>query len=214
MTALARRILVADDHELIREGLKRILREGGIAKEVGEAKDAHEVMARVQKEHWDLVILDLNFGGRSGLEVLKDVKRLYPRVSVLVLSMYPEEQFAMRVIRAGADGYLNKGSPSASLLAAVRRILGGERYISEGVAEQLFNAAARPSDGPLHAALSDREDEILRLIAGGRTVGEIARHLNLSVKTVSTHRGNVLRKLGLRNNAQIMHYARENGIAD
>lgn len=209
MTTAGKKILLADDHELIREGLKRILLEGKIATTVGQASSAPEVTDLVRKEKWDLVILDLNLPGRSGLEVLKEIKGEFPRLPVLVLSMYPEEQFAVRVIRAGADGYLNKNSASQELLRAVRRVLGGERYISAEVAEQLFNAAARPADAAVvaHEALSDREDQVLRLIAAGRTVGEIARQLSLSVKTVSTYRTNVLRKLSLANNAQLMRYA-------
>jgi len=212
MTTVGGKILVADDHELVREGLKRLLLDGKLARMVGEAQRDHEVMALLRREPWDLVTLDLNLPGRSGLEILKDIRTEFPRVPVLILSMYPEEQFALRVIRAGAAGYLNKNAARPVVLDAVGRVLKGERYISTLVAEQLFNAATRPGDAPAHAALSNREDQVLRLIAGGSTVGEIAVQLSLSVKTVSTYRTQVLRKLSLANNAQLMRYAHEHGL--
>jgi two-component system invasion response regulator UvrY len=214
MDVARKKILIADDHSLIREGLKRILLEGKIASTVGEASSAQEAADSVRSGKWDLVVLDLNLAGRSGMEVLKEIKGEFPHLPVLVLSMYPEEQFAVRVIRAGADGYLNKNSASQELLAAVRRVLSGERYISAKVAEQLFNAAARPDDVAAHDTLSDREDQVLRLIAAGRTVGEIAVLLSLSVKTVSTYRTNILRKLSLANSAQLMRYAQDHGLGE
>lgn len=208
------KILIADDHDLIREGLKGILLEGKIARQIGEASDAASAAAAVRREKWDLVILDINLGGRSGLEVLKEIKAEHPRLPVLMLSMYPEEQFALRVIRAGAAGYLNKNLAAQTLLEAVRQIRGGGRYLSPRTAEQLINNLQQPADQPLHAALSMREDQVLRLIASGRTVGEIARQLNLSVKTVSTYRAKILDKLGLANNAQIMRYAQEHNLGE
>lgn len=214
MSAADLKILIADDHELIREGLKRILLEGRTARQVGEALDAAEAIAAVRREKWDLVILDINLGGRSGLEVLKDIKAEFPRLPVLMLSMYPEEQFALRVIRAGAAGYLNKNLASRVLLEAVRQVQTGGRYVSPKVAEQLINAVQQPAGQALHATLSDREDQVLRLIGAGRTVGEIAQQLNLSVKTVSTYRTNILQKLGLENNAQIMRYAQEHQLKE
>lgn len=214
MSAADLKILIADDHELIREGLKRILLEGKTARQVGEALDAAEAIAAVRREKWDMVILDINLGGRSGLEVLKDIKAEFPRLPVLMLSMYPEEQFALRVIRAGAAGYLNKSLASRVLLEAVRQVQAGGRYVSPKVAEQLINAVQQPTGQALHATLSDREDQVLRLIGTGRTVGEIAAQLNLSVKTVSTYRTHILQKLGLENNAQIMRYAQEHQMEE
>ncbi len=214
MSLSAVKVLIGDDHELIREGLKRILVDGGRANQVGEASSAAETVAAVRKEKWDVVILDINLGGRSGMEVLKEIKTEFPRLPVLMLSTYPEEQFALRAIRAGASGYLNKNLASRVLVEAVRQVLAGGQYISPKVAEQLVNAVKQPAGQPLHAALSDREDQVLRLIAGGRTVGEIARQLTLSVKTVSTYRTIVLRKLGLDNNAQLMRYAQEHGLGE
>ena len=203
------RILISDDHELIREGLKRILMEGKIASHIGEAADAGETLAAVRREKWSIVILDINLGGRNGVEVLKEIKAEFPQQRVLVLSSYPEEQFALRVIRAGAAGYLNKNLATGTLIEAVHRVMAGGQYISPKVSELLVDAVQQPAGQPLHAALSDREDQVLRRIAMGRTVGQIAAELNLSVKTVSTYRTIVLRKLGLHNNAQLMRYAQE-----
>ncbi|MDB6113591.1 MAG: Two component transcriptional regulator, LuxR family, partial [Lacunisphaera sp.] len=206
------KVLICDDHELIREGLKRILLDTGNAHRVGEVSSAEEALAAVRRETWDIVILDINLGRRSGLEVLKEIKAEFPRLPVLVLSMYPEEQFALRVIRAGANGYLNKNLATRVLLKAIRQVMAEGQYISPKVAEQLVTAVRQPAGQPLHAALSDREDQVLRLIAAGRTVGEIALQLNLSVKTVSTYRSIVLRKLGMENNAQLMRYAQEHEL--
>ncbi|HUR56339.1 MAG TPA: response regulator transcription factor [Opitutaceae bacterium] len=207
-------VLISDDHALIREGLKRILLEGGTAHRVGEAADAQETMAAVRQDKWDIVILDINLGGRSGMEVLKEIKAEFPRLPVLMLSTYSEEQFALRVIRAGASGYLNKNVATQVLVTAIRLVLRGGQYISAGVAAQLMQAVQQPAGQSLHAALSDREDQVLRLIGAGRAVGEIAGDLDLSVKTVSGYRAIVLRKLGLQNNAQLMRYAQEHGMAE
>ncbi len=206
------RILIGDDHALIREGLKRILLDGGIARHIGEAGDATETMAAVRRESWSIVILDINLGGRNGVEVLKEIKAEFPAQRVLMLSSYPEEQFALRVIRAGASGYLNKNMAAQTLIEAIEQVIAGRRYVSPKVAEQLFEAVQKPADQPLHSTLSDREDQVLRLIAAGHTVGEIAGLLHLSVKTVSTYRAIVLRKLSLENNAQLMRYAQDHGL--
>ena len=214
MSLSALKVLISDDHELIREGLKRILIDGGRASQVGEAASAVETMMEVRKGKWDVVILDINLGGRSGMEVLKEIKAEFPRLPVLMLSTYPEEQFALRAIRAGASGYLNKNQASRVLVDAICPVMAGGQYISPKVAEQLFLAVKQPAGQPLHATLSDREDQVLRLIASGRAVGEIAGQLNLSVKTVSTYRTLVLRKLALENNAQLMRYAQEHGLGD
>lgn len=208
------KILICDDHALIREGLKRILLDGGIASRIGEAADAAETMTAMRRESWSVVILDINLGGRNGMEVLKEIKGEFPSQRVLMLSSYPEEQFAVRVIRAGASGYLNKNLATSILLEAIHQVMAGRRYVSPKVAEQLFNAVQQPAGQPLHATLSDREDQVLRLIATGSTVGEIAVRLSLSVKTVSTYRTIVLQKLGLKNNAQLMRYAQEHGLSE
>lgn len=212
MTSRNLKVLICDDHELIREGLKRILLDSGKAGRVGEAARAEEVIAAVRREPWDIVILDINLGSRSGLEVLKEIKADFPRLPVIILSIYPEEQFALRVFRAGANGYLNKNLDTSVLIEAIRQVLTTGQYVSAKVAEQLLNAVKQPDGQPLHAMLSDREDQVLRLIGSGRTVGEIAQQLELSVKTVSTYRSIVLRKLGLGNNAQLIKYAQEHGL--
>ena len=206
------KILICDDHALIREGLKRVLLDTNKASRVGEASRAEEVMAAVRRDLWDVVILDINLGGRGGMEVLKEIKADFPRLPVLMLSMYPEEQFALRVFRAGANGYLNKNLATKVLIEAIRQVLTDGQYISAKVAEQLLNAVKQPDGQPLHAMLSDREDQVLRLIGAGRTVGDIASQLNLSVKTVSTYRSIVLRKLSLENNAQLMRYVQQHGL--
>lgn len=208
------KVLICDDHELIREGLKRILLDTGKASRVGEASSVAGALAAVRAEPWDIVILDINLGGQSGLDALKDLKTDFPRLPVLMLSIYPEEQFALRVLRAGANGYLNKNLATKVLIEAIRQVLTNGQYISAKVAEHLVNAVKQPEGQPLHASLSDREDQVLRLIGVGRTVGEIAKQLNLSVKTVSTYRMIVLRKLNLENNAQLMRYVQEHGLEE
>jgi len=206
------KVLICDDHELIREGLKRILLDGAVASHIGEANGAHEAMAAARREDWDVVILDINLAGRSGLEILQDLKSEFPRLPVLILSTYPEEQFALRAIRAGANGYVNKNLAARVLVDAILQVLDGGRYIGPKVAEQLANAVLQSSGQPLHAALSNREDQVFRLIAAGYAVGEIAAQLHLSVKTISTYRTIILRKLSLRNNAQLMRYAQDHGL--
>jgi len=212
MTARSLNVLVCEDHELVREGLKRVLLEGGIARRVGEAATAAEAMTQARRERWDVVILDINLGGRNGVEVLKDLKAEFPALPVLMLSSYPEEQFAVRALRAGASGYLNKNQAAKVLVGAVSVVAAGARYISPKVAELLADLVDRPGDRPPHTTLSDREDQVFRLLAAGSTVGEIARQLHLSVKTVSTYRTQVLRKLGVANNAQLMRYAQDHGL--
>jgi DNA-binding NarL/FixJ family response regulator len=204
--------LICDDHELIREGLKRILIDGGLAHLVGEASNASEAIAAIRRERWDIAILDISLGGRSGIELLAEVTDEFPKLPVLILSTYSEEQFALRAIRSGARGYLNKNMGSRALIEAIRQVMAGGHHFSQRVAEQLINATRRPKDQPSHTKLSNREDQVLRLIGAGRTVSEIATQLILSVKTVSTYRSIVLRKLSLRNNAQLMRYALENGL--
>ncbi len=201
------KILVCDDHALIREGLKRILFNSGIAGHIGEAASAPQAMEELRRGKWSIVILDINLNGRSGMEVLKEIKAEFPKLPVLMLSYYPDEQFALR-----ANGYLNKNLAARTMIEAIQQVIAGGQYISPKVAEQLFNAVQSPGLQPLHHTLSDRENHVLRLIGAGHTVGEIAQRLSLSVKTVSTYRTITLRKLNLKNNAQLMRYAQENGL--
>lgn len=205
------RVLIADDHAVVRRGLKQILALELDAVQVGEAADAAELRRELQRQKWDLVVMDLSMPGADGLELLKDLKRSHADVPILVLSMHAEDQFAIRSLRAGADGYLTKEAAPATLAAAVRKLLAGGKYISEALAHKAIVAPAT-GDRPLHELLSDREYQVLRALATGRSAKEIAHDLRLSAKTVSTYRARVLEKLQLRTNADLIQYALRNGI--
>ena len=208
------RILLADDHAMVRHGLQLIL--AGALKDAtfGEAEDCRQALAAALAHHWTLVILDVSMPGRGGLDVLKELKSRRPKLPVLMLSMYAEQEFAVRALRAGAAGYLSKASAGNELLRAVRRILAGGRYISATLADQLASELDRPQDGLLHNRLSAREFEILRLIAAGKTVTEIAIELVLSGNTISTYRARILEKMQMRTNAELMHYAIRNKLVE
>jgi len=208
------RILVCDDHPIVRRGLREILEQAGAPVTVGEAASAAEGLALARKQSWDTVVLDITMPGRSGLELLKELKSERPHVPVLVLSVHPAEQYAVRVLRAGASGYLTKESAPEELLTAIRHIVRGGRYISPSVGETLADDLGRPAEQLPHHGLSDREFEIMRRLASGKRVSEIADQLHLSVKTVSTYRARVLRKLNLRTTAEIMRYALKHGLVD
>jgi DNA-binding NarL/FixJ family response regulator len=200
-------ILVADDHAVVRQGLKQILKEAFSRAVFGEASDSAQVLERVWKEPWDIVILDLTMPGRSGLEVLKEIKQAHPALPVLMLSMHPEDQFAVRLLKAGAAGYMTKESAPDALVGAVRKAIGGGRYISSTLADKLASFLVNDVEVAPHETLSDREFLILRLIANGKPVSVIARELSLSVKTVSTYRSRLLEKMNLSNNTELVHYA-------
>jgi two-component system, NarL family, invasion response regulator UvrY len=206
------RILIADDHAIVRSGLKQIVLNAPDLTVVGEATSSQELLTLARAQPWDLIILDIHMPGRGGLETLKDLKREFPKLPVLILSMYPEDQYAVRAIKAGAAGYLNKESAPDELLTAIHKVLKGGKYISPGVAEHLAMAFDSRSDKAPHELLSDREYQILCLIASGKTVGDIAGELNLSVKTVSTHRGRILDKMQMKSNAELTHYAIRNQL--
>ena len=208
------RVLICDDHPIVRKGLREILQEEGPAVTIGEAATAQDALDLARKQSWDAVMLDITMPGRSGLELLKQLREERPNVPVLVLSVHPADQYASRVLRAGASGYLTKESAPDELLTAVRHILRGGRYISPSVGETLAADLGRPADELPHQGLSDREFEILRLIASGKRPSEIADELHLSVKTVSTYRARVLQKLHLRTTAQLMRYAIKHGLVD
>ena len=208
------RILVCDDHPIVRKGLREILEQAGAPVTVGEAASAAEGLALARKHSWDTVVLDITMPGRSGLELLKELKSERPNVPVLVLSVHPAEQYGVRVLRAGASGYLTKESAPEELLTAIRHIVRGGRYISPSVGETLADDLDRPAEELPHHGLSDREFAIVRLLASGKRVSEIAEQLHLSVKTVSTYRARVLRKLNLRSTAEIMRYALKHGLGD
>lgn len=208
------RIVLADDHAIVREGLKRIVGEVGDFQVVGEAADGTEVMRSVRELEFDVLVLDLSMPGRSGMELIKLVKSEKPRLRILVLSMHQEMQYAVRAIKSGASGYLTKESAPAQLEQAIRKIAGGGAYISAEVAEQLALGAMPGGEALPHTSLSDREFEVFRLLVAGEGVTDIAAKLNLSVKTVSTHKANLMQKLGLTNQSELVRYALKHGLAE
>jgi DNA-binding NarL/FixJ family response regulator len=207
------RIVLADDHAIVREGLKRIISEVRDFQVAGEAADGTEVMKAVRELEFDVLVLDLSMPGRSGMELIKLVKAEKPRLKVLVLSMHQETQYAVRAIKSGASGYLTKESAPAQLEAAIRKIAAGGAYISAEVAEQLALGAMPGSEAAPHESLSDREFEVFRMLVAGESVSDIAAKLNLSVKTVSTHKANLMQKLGLSNQTELVRYALKHGLA-
>lgn len=207
------KILIIDDHDVVRDGVKRIISEQPGPNVFGEASTGQEALSAVSERDWDVIVLDLSLGGRSGLEVLKDVKQTRPRIPVLILSMHSEEQYARRAFKAGAAGYITKGSPRAELLSAVQKVMKGGRYVSAAVAEQLAGDLERGTE-QRHQTLSDREFEVLQWIALGKSVTEISLVLSLSDKTISTYRARILDKMGMRTNAEITRYAIQNGLVE
>jgi DNA-binding NarL/FixJ family response regulator len=209
-----KKILIVDDHEVVREGVKKILDEQPGAATFGEASTAPEAIRLVREQDWDVVVLDLSVGDRGGVEVLKELKQIRPRLPVLILSMHSEEQYARRAFKAGAAGYITKGSPREELVKAINKVIEGGVYISPALAERLAIDLGSDTERAPHEALSDREFEVMRLIASGKTVGEIAGMLNLSDSTISTYRARVLEKMGMKNNAELTHYAIQNKLVD
>lgn len=208
------RLVVADDHTIVREGLKQLLGASGDIQVVGEAQDGHEVMDRVRSLDFDLLLLDMSMPGKSGIELIKQVRAERPKLRILVLSMHEEHQYAVRAIRAGASGYLTKESASRQLVEAIRKVAGGGAFISAEVAQSLALGAMPDAKGAPHEALSDREFQIFRLIADGHSVSDIAEQLNLSVKTVSTHKANILQKMRMSSPAELIRYAITHRLVD
>jgi two-component system invasion response regulator UvrY len=209
-----KKILIVDDHEVVREGVKKILGEQPSAATFGEASTAPEAIRLVREQDWDVVVLDLSVGDGGGLEVLKELKQIRPRLPVLILSMHSEEQYARRAFKAGAAGYITKGSPREELVKAINKVIEGGVYISPALAERLAIDLGSDTERAPHEALSDREFEVMRLIASGKTVGEIAEMLSLSDKTISTYRARILEKMGMKTNAELTHYAIQNKLVD
>jgi len=207
-----KRILIIDDHEVVREGVKKIFEEQPGEHVFGEASTVPEALQLAREEDWDVAVLDLSLGDRSGLEVLKDLKQIRPTLRVLILSMHSEEQYARRAFKAGAAGYITKDSPRAEFVKAINKVAEGGRYVSPALAEELVIDLERRSDRPPQETLSDREFEVMRLIASGKTVGEIAILLSLSDKTISTYRARILEKMGMKTNAELTHYAIKNNL--
>ena len=206
------KILITDDHAVVRSGLKQILLEAFPRAEFGEAGSAQESLERVWKENWDVVVLDITMPGRSGLEVLKEIKASRPKLPVLVLSMHPEDQFAVRLLKIGASGYMTKESAPQELVGAVKKVVNGGRYVSPSLAEKMASYLAVDVQTPPHERLSDREFLVLRQIASGKTPTLIAKELGLSVKTISTYRMRILEKMSMANNAELTTYAITNQL--
>ena len=208
------RALIADDHAVVRQGLKQILGDTPEMVVAGEATTGQEVLDKIRAETWDVVVLDISMPDRSGLDVLKQLRSERPKLPVLVLSMHSEDQYAVRVLKAGASGYLTKDSAPDELVKAIRKVVSGGRYVSSFLAEKLAFEIGTDSSRLPHETLSDREFQVLRLIAAGKSVTEIAAELYLSVKTVSTYRTRMLTKMNLGTNAELIHYAMQNHLID
>ena len=206
------KIMLVDDHAVVRQGLKQILVEAFNDGLFGEAQNAAEALSLVRQQPWDIIVLDLTLPGESGLDVLKQIRHDYPQLPVLILSMHPENQYAVRTIKAGAAGYLTKESAPEELVQAIRKIQSGGKYISDSVAEKLAIHVVADDDKPPHERLSDREYQIMCMIASGKEVKQIADELSLSVKTVSTYRTRLLEKMNMQTNAELTYYAISNQL--
>ncbi len=207
-------ILIADDHPIVRRGLKQILSEHPEVTSFGEAQNSEEVLSLLDGKDWDLVLLDLKMPGAEGLDLLRQVRQLRPKLPILVISMHPEDQYAMRVLRLGAAGYMAKESAPEELLKAIEQISNGQKYVSPQLGAQLAAQLDKGMSKPKHQALSDREYQVMCLIASGKTPTEIAEDLSLSVKTVSTYRARILEKMEMKTNAELMHYAMRERIVN
>jgi two-component system invasion response regulator UvrY len=206
------KVLVCDDHVVVRRGLRQILSETPDIMVGGEAGTADDVLRLVRQESWSVVVLDINFPGASGMDLLSQIRRERPALPVLVLTVFSEEQYAVRAIKAGAAGFLTKETAPERLIEAVRKVAAGGRYVSAELAEALASLLAGEGKGMAHERLSDREFEVLKMLASGRTVSQVAQDLGLSVKTVSTHRMRILKKMNMKTNAELTHYAVRNGL--
>lgn len=209
-----KRILIADDHEIVRRGLRQILTDEFPKLQVGDAANARDAVEAVRKQAWDAVLLDINMPGRSGLDVLEELKRLRPPMPVVVLTAFPEEDYAVRAFKLGASGYVSKESASDELLAALRKALAGGRYVTASLAEKLAASVAGDAPAAPHETLSNRELQVLRLIAQGRTIKEVAAELTLSEKTIGTYRTRLSEKMGLSTNVELARYAFQHKLAD
>jgi DNA-binding NarL/FixJ family response regulator len=207
-------ILIVDDHEVVRRGLEQVLAEGFVGARFGHAATSAAALARLSEEPWDLALVDVNLPGRNGLDLLEEVRQRWPRLRVLVLSAYPEEEFAIRSIRLGAAGYVTKDSASDELVTAARKVLEGGRYVTGTLAERLAAVLGGSAAPERHEALSTRELQVLRLVASARTLKEIAGELHLSEKTIATYRARISQKLGLGSNVELTRYALQHGLAD
>ena len=206
------KILIADDHSIVREGLKQIVAESAEMVVQGEAVNGQQVLDLVQKADYDLILLDIAMPGRGGIDTLKQLKMDKPEIPVLILSMHPEDQYAVRAIKAGASGYLTKESAPEELIGAIKKVALGGKYVSADLAEKLVENLGKDIEKPDHTILSDREYQVMAMIATGKTVSEIGDELSLSVKTISTNRGRALKKMNMKNNAEFTYYAIKQGL--
>lgn len=206
------KILVADDHPIVRQGLKQILSEYPDMTVADEAGNGKEVLAKIVKKDFDIVLLDISMPGRNGLDILKELKTKKPKLPVLVLSIYPEDQYAVRVLKLGAAGYLTKESVPEELVAAIRKVARGRKYVSNSLAEKLATDLEINAEKPIHENLSDREYQVMFMIASGKRLKEISEELSLSIKTISTYRSRIMEKMHMRNNAELIRYALQNSL--
>lgn len=214
MEHIVTKILVVDDHAVVRQGVKQILNEQFQGVVIGEARNAEEMIDRIKKFTWDIVVLDVGMPGKSGLDALKDLKQVCPKLPVLVLSAYPEDQLARRMLKAGASGYLTKDSAPNELVQALRKILGGGKFVSASMAELLVANLNEQAERPPHELLSDREYQVMCLIAVGKILKEIAEDLCVGISTINTYRARILEKMQLKNNTELTHYALENRLVN
>jgi len=208
------KILIADDHAIVRKGLVQILADSPDTIVVDEASDGNEALGKADDGDFDLVLLDISMPGRGGLDVLKELKSRKPGLPVLILSMHPEEQYAVRALRSGASGYLTKGSASDDLLHAINKVLSGGKYISSSLAERLADVLDNNAEKAPHEILSNREYQVMRMIGAGKTVTEVAAEMSLSVKTISTFRARILNKMKLKNNSELTRYVIQNNLVE
>jgi DNA-binding NarL/FixJ family response regulator len=208
------RVLIADDHAIVRRGLRDILAHAYAGTHFAEASTGDEVIQHLGESHFDVLLLDISMPGRSGLDILREVKHLHPRLPVVMLSILPEDQYALRCLRAGAAAYLNKDSAPEELLQTIRKVLRGGRYVSASVADKLVDDLSDPPNRPLHELLSDREHEVMKMIAAGVALTEIALQLHLSVKTISSYRTRILEKMRMKSNAELTRYALEHKLIE
>jgi len=208
------KILIADDHAIVREGLKQIVAEEKDMRVAGEAANAFELMELLKNEEWSIVVLDINMPGKSGLEALKDIKQIYPHLPVLILSMFTEDQYGLRAIKAGAFGYLKKVSAPTELVTAIRKIVSGRKYINQPLAEKLADSLGATEKETLHEKLSDREYQIMCNIALGRSAEEIAEELSISINTVYSYRNRILEKMSMKSNVELTQYAVQNKLIE
>jgi DNA-binding NarL/FixJ family response regulator len=206
------RILIADDHAIVRRGLKEILLDEYPSAQIGEAGDAEELIKKTIQQGWDMVICDLSMPGRSGLDALKQIKQSFPGLPVLIMSMYPEDQYAVRALKAGASGYLNKNSIHGEIIKAIETVRRGKKYLTPSIAEKLVEALHSDSNTAPHLLLSDREFDVFKLLASGKTISEIADQLSLNYNTVSTYRSRLLEKMNMRSNSELTRYALEKSL--